>query len=280
MVTDQYRLIGAPVAHSLSPVMHNYWFRSLEISAYYQADLVTRDELEQAVMQIRASGIKGFNVTFPHKKSILLLLDELSERARLIGAVNTVVCAGSRLIGYNTDGVGFLQGLFHHFPNLAQKQHLSVLMIGAGGAAYSVAQILSETIAERIDICNRTMEKAFHLSAACGASVLSDALTFAQAEQHLDQYQIVINTTSVGLMPEQDHLLIRLDHACRHTVFVDLIYQPRRTALLKEAERHGFPVLNGLSMLVYQGALAFQMWTQLVPDSRSMESYLENNYLS
>ncbi|MET1247550.1 shikimate dehydrogenase [Sporolactobacillus sp. STCC-11] len=275
---DKYGLIGAPIAHSLSPAMHNFWFEEYGISGDYRLYPVEKRDLVQAVSRIKEAGVKGFNVTFPHKTAILSLLDEVDEAAEVVGAVNTVVQTGGRLIGYNTDGIGFLKGLQRNFPSFINKRP-SILVIGAGGAARSVALTLARSIGARVDICNRTCSKAVALSAACGEYSNSDALKLDQAEQQLDRYQVVINTTSIGLNPDADHLVIHLNRALPGTLFADLIYSPRRTAFLREAERLSHPVMNGLSMLVYQGALAFQKWTGVFPETVKMENHLIKMYL-
>jgi shikimate dehydrogenase len=259
--------------------MHNYWFKECGISGNYRLYPVETRDLAQAVSRMKEAGIKGFNVTFPHKTAILPLLDEVNEAAEVIGAVNTVVQTGGRLIGYNTDGVGFLKGLQRNFPKLIDKR-LSILVIGAGGAARSVALTLARAIGVHVAICNRTYSKALALSAACGEYSDSVALNFDQAERQLDRYQVVINTTSIGLNPDEDHSVIRINKALPGTLFADLIYCPRRTVFLREAEQLGQPVMNGLPMLVYQGALAFQKWTGVFPETDKMEEHLIKMYLS
>lgn len=277
-MADRYGLIGAPIAHSLSPSMHNFWFEEYGISGDYRLYPVEKDDLAQAVSRIKEAEIKGFNVTFPHKTAILPLLDEVDEAAEVIGAVNTVVQTGGRLIGYNTDGIGFLKGLKRNFPNFIDKRS-SVLILGAGGAARSVALTLARATGAHVAICNRTYSKAVALSAACGKYSDSDALNFDQAERQLDQYQVVINTTSIGLNPDEDHSVIHLDKSLPGTLFADLIYNPSRTAFLREAEQLGHLVMNGLPMLVYQGALAFQKWTGVFPETEKMEDRLIKIYL-
>ncbi|MCO7126362.1 shikimate dehydrogenase [Sporolactobacillus shoreicorticis] len=275
---DLYGLIGAPVAHSLSPAMHNYWFKQYGISAQYRTYLVDRQHLNHAVSRLKESGIKGFNVTYPLKTEILPLLDSVDETAQEIGAVNTVVCSNGRLIGYNTDGAGFLEGLKQHFPELTGK-YPSILIIGAGGAARSVALTLARVIGTRVDIANRTFEKAVKLSTACRMYAQSEPLTFRQAEVQLDRYKMVINTTPIGFDIQEKSAFIHLYGARTDTLFADLIYQPRRTVFLKEAEQRGYFVMNGLPMLVYQGALAFAKWNGFVPDTRKMEEHLIHMYL-
>ncbi|MFT8310014.1 MAG: shikimate dehydrogenase [Sporolactobacillus sp.] len=278
-MNDTYGLIGAPVTHSLSPAMHNYWFKQYDISAHYQTHLVELENLDQAVSRLKKSGIKGFNVTYPLKTAILPLLDTVDEAAKEIGAVNTVVCSDDRLIGYNTDGAGFLEGLKQHFPELS-GQHPSILIIGAGGAARSVALTLARAIGTRVDIANRTFDKAVKLSTACSVYAQSVPLTFKQAELQLDRYKVVINTTPIGFDIHENHPFICLDGARSDTLFTDLIYQPRRTAFLQDAEHRGYPVMNGLPMLVYQGALAFEKWNGFVPETKKMEEHLIHKYLN
>ncbi|MCO7175654.1 shikimate dehydrogenase [Sporolactobacillus kofuensis] len=276
---EKYGLLGEPIEHSLSPAMHNLWFKETVISGHYTAYSVPKPNLARTVDQLRTLGIKGFNVTFPHKTAIIPMLDEVRGTAGSIGAVNTVIQTDGQLIGYNTDGLGFYEGLRAHFPLLV-KQQPSVLIIGAGGAARSVALVLAQKFETRVDITNRTFSKAVFLSEACRRFCTSDALTFQQAEEDIGRYQMVINTTSIGLNPSADQHLFRIDGAAPNTLFADLIYQPYRTAFLQEAERKGYPVMNGLPMLVFQGALAFERWTGIHPDGKKMEDYLLHTYLS
>lgn len=273
-----YGVIGDPIGHTLSPIMHEFWFSKTGLKAHYQAFQVTKENLARAVDGLKALGINGFNVTIPHKSAIIPLLDETDRDALTIGAVNTVVQAGGRLIGYNTDGIGFLKSVETRFPELCAGKP-SVLVLGAGGAAKAVALTLAQYMAGRVDVCNRTFDRALRLSKSCGRFCSSEGLELSEAEERIGSYDIVINCTSIGLFPGTDIPLIDVKGAGRNTLFADLIYRPYRTAFLRQAEGMGNPVLNGLPMLVCQGAFAFQKWTGIMPDVPDAEKLLQEQVL-
>lgn len=273
-----YGVIGDPIEQSLSPLMQEFWFGRAGLDAHYEAFHVTKDNLARAVAGLKALGAGGFNVTVPHKSAIIPFLDETDKDARIIGAVNTVVRADGRLIGYNTDGIGFLKSVETRFPQLCTGKP-SALILGAGGAAKAVAVTLAKDMAGRVDVCNRTLAKAAVLSETCGKFCLSEAFGPSEAEKRLRRYDMVINCTSVGLNPDTDAPVIDIGAAKRDTLFADLIYKPFRTALLRRAERMGNPVLNGLPMLICQGAYAFKKWTGFMPDVPGAEKLLQGLFL-
>lgn len=271
---EWYGVMGDPIAHSLSPQMHRYWFEKYGRSAHYLAFHVTREHLGQAVEGLKVLGAGGFNVTVPHKSSVMPFLDAIDEDAALIGAVNTVVRADDdRLIGYNTDGIGFLQSLRKHVPS-ADMRGRPLLVLGAGGAAKAVALTLAKYLAGRVDIANRTLAKAAALAAACRRFCPSEAMSLADAARRLERYDLVVNATSIGLYPDLSAAPIHLQSAKKGTLFADLIYRPARTAFLREAESCGNPVMNGLPMLIEQGAAAFEKWTGIRPETAGMEERL------
>ncbi|MBA2873557.1 shikimate dehydrogenase [Thermaerobacillus caldiproteolyticus] len=274
-----YALIGCPVQHSLSPLMHNDAFHQLGIEAYYHAFHVEREQLEEAVKGIKALGISGINVTIPHKTAVIPFLDEVDETARRIGAVNTIVNENGRLIGYNTDGPGFVRALQEEVKvEVAGKR---ILLIGAGGAARGIYFTLVHCGAERIDICNRTVSKAQELIAESDVAIASAAYSLQEAEERLGDYDILINTTSVGLYPHVDEMPISLANMKEGTVVSDIIYNPLETKWLQEARTRKAIVQNGVGMFVYQGALAFEKWTGIFPNVQRMKQiviqHLEGN---
>lgn len=275
MMRKWYGVIGDPIGHSLSPVMHEFWFSRSGIDARYEAFYVTKENLVKAVDGLRALGASGFNVTVPHKSAVIPLLDETDKDARIIGAVNTVVHSGGRLIGYNTDGIGFLKSIETRFPEICAGKP-SVLVLGAGGAAKAVALTLAKYMAGRLDVCNRTLKKAEALSETCREFCPSEACELSGADEQLSRYDIVINCTSVGLQADTDGQVVDAAGARRGTLFADLIYRPSRTPFLRQAESLGNPVLNGLPMLVYQGAYAFKKWTGIMPNVSEGEKLLQS----
>ncbi|ABO67805.1 MULTISPECIES: shikimate dehydrogenase [Geobacillus] len=268
-----YGLLGFPVEHSLSPLMHNDAFAYFGISARYHLFSVNPEQVGEAIAGVRALGIAGVNVTIPHKMAVIPFLDEVDEHARRIGAVNTIVNDSGRLIGYNTDGPGYVKALEEEMDiHLDGKR---ILLIGAGGGARGIYFSLLSTAAERIDIANRTAEKAARLIGE-GDERRSTFFPLAEAERRLAEYDIIINTTSVGMHPHVDEQPLSLQQMRPGTVVSDIIYNPLETKWLKEAKARGARVQNGVGMLVYQGALAFEKWTGQWPDVNRMKQLVIN----
>ncbi|ARA99015.1 shikimate dehydrogenase [Geobacillus thermodenitrificans] len=268
-----YGLLGFPVEHSLSPLMHNDAFAYFGISARYHLFSVKPEQVGEAIAGVRALGIAGVNVTIPHKMAVIPFLDEVDEHARRIGAVNTIVNDSGRLIGYNTDGPGYVKALEEEMDiHLDGKR---ILLIGAGGGARGIYFSLLSTAAERIDIANRTAEKAARLIGE-GDERRSTFFPLAEAERRLAEYDIIINTTSVGMHPHVDEQPLSLQQMRPGTVVSDIIYNPLETKWLKEAKARGARVQNGVGMLVYQGALAFEKWTGQWPNVNRMKQLVIN----
>ncbi|WP_088102550.1 shikimate dehydrogenase [Halalkalibacter urbisdiaboli] len=260
-----FGLFGHPVQHSMSPMMHNDAFAQLGINASYRLFNVEPKFLKDAVSGIRGLNIAGCNVTIPHKVSVMDYLDEIDEEAKTIGAVNTIVNDDGKLIGYNTDGRGYFESLLSVLSR-PLEQH-KVLVIGAGGAARAIVTVLAKEKAEEIVIANRTVEKAEEL-----ANVIEGvkATSIKNAEQTLDAFDIVINTTSVGMSPNIEEIPLSLEKLRQDSVVSDLIYNPINTRLLQEAAQKGANTLNGVGMFVNQGALSFEYWTGQKPNRERM----------
>ena len=261
-------LLGSPVAHSLSPAMHNTAFRLLGLNCVYLCFDVDESALPAAVEGLRQCGILGFNLTMPDKNLMADLADELSPAADLIGAVNTVVNCDGRMIGHNTDGAGFLRSASDAGWSAAGN---TLTIMGAGGAASAIAAQAALDGAERLYIAARPASR-FHARSErlvqsitertpCRASLIDIENTdiFAEAVQ---ASTLLVNATPVGMEPDTDHSLIQ-DPSLFHNRLVvsDIIYSPRKTRLLKQAEEAGCRVFNGMYMLLYQGAEAFRLWT-------------------
>ncbi|MGG0716410.1 shikimate dehydrogenase [Robertmurraya massiliosenegalensis] len=262
-----YAVIGNPIAHSMSPLMHNDLFQHYGMDAHYHAFAIKEELLADAVKGFRAMGISGFNVTIPHKVAIIPLLDDIDPLARSIGAVNTVVNENGRLIGYNTDGSGYVQGLLAEISDLKSKK---VLMIGAGGAARAIYFTLAYEGVAQIDLTNRTVAKAESLVKECPYEVHSNVLELKDAEVQLDHYDIIIQTTSIGMSPHTECEVLSL-HNLKESAFVsDIVYNPLETLLLRQAKDKGARTQNGIQMFVHQGALAFEKWTNVMPDINRM----------
>lgn len=256
-----FALIGDPVGQSLSPAMHNAAFRALGLNCAYINLRVPKPTLANAIAGVRALGIAGLNVTIPHKISIISLLDELDESANLVGAVNTVKNNRGKLIGFNTDGEGALRALEEKIDSVKGKE---VVLLGAGGAARAIAFSLAR-VGARLTIANRTVPRAQALASAVeqklSTNVKVASLNRAELTKALKNVDVLINATSVGMHPKIDKTLVRANMMRRGLVVYDIVYKPLRTKLLREARRAGGKTIDGLGMLVHQGALAFEIWT-------------------
>lgn len=255
-------LLGYPVSHSFSPFIHNAAFRALGLDLVYLAFGVEPSALPAAVAGIRALGFAGANVTIPHKESIMGLLDEIDPLARLIGAVNTIGIREGKLVGYNTDGSGFRRSLQEAGVDPAGKR---VLVLGAGGAARAVAFTLARAGCAALILVNRTLERARELARALEESSPAPVDILPWEDRALagvlPEVELIINTTSVGMSPHRDEVPLNPDLLQPHHLVYDLVYNPPETKLLELARRRGCRVISGLSMLLYQGAEAFTLWT-------------------
>jgi len=259
-----FGIIGYPLSHSLSPLMQRAAFLQLGLKHEYVPFQVQPRDLPGAVEGARALGLAGFNVTIPFKEAILPLLDELSGEAILMGAVNTVVNRSGRLWGYNTDGRGFLLSLEKELGMKVQGKE--ALLLGAGGGARAVAFALAREKVSRLTIANRTGAKAIKLardlSSRTGIPVEVCGLDERELSRFLSAAHLLVNTSPLGMYPNRDALPpVPVELLQPPLVVYDLIYNPLQTRLLKMASQKGCRTLNGLGMLVYQGAESFRVWT-------------------
>jgi len=257
--TVLFGVIGDPIRHSRSPVMLNRAFKEAGINGAYAAFHVAPDSLEQAIAGARALGFRGLNVTIPHKVEVMPFLDEISEGAKAAGAVNTIVNEAGRLIGYNTDGIGYVRSLKEEAePDLSGKK---IVVLGAGGAARGILWALAQEGPAAISVANRTEAKAFELAASFSADLRISAVSWGALRNAIEEADIVVNTTSVGMSPNVGETPIDPDWLKPGTVASDLIYNPLKTAFLARAEERGCRIHGGLGMFIYQGAYAFEYWT-------------------
>jgi len=257
-------LIGYPLGHSVSPAMHNAAFKKLHLDFDYTTFEVPPEELEEALNGLRALHVAGFNITVPHKEAVIPFLDEVTPLAKIIGAVNTVVNQNGQLIGYNTDGPGFIDSLkaTANF-NSADKK---VVVIGAGGASRAITVMLAESKVKSIVISDVVKEKAEALAEYVGSyfglPVKSVEPNSEELQKALDQANLLVNTTPIGMKPKIDASPLAEKIKLPSTLLVyDLVYNPRQTKLLKTAVAAGCQTCSGLDMLVRQGALGFSLWT-------------------
>ncbi|MFB9280117.1 shikimate dehydrogenase [Cohnella cellulosilytica] len=257
--TKLFGVIGDPIRHSKSPIMLNRAFRESGVNGVYAAFHVEPGRLEQAIAGVRGLGYRGLNVTIPHKVEVMKYLDEISEGAKAAGAVNTIVNEDGRLIGYNTDGIGYVRSLKEEVePDLAGK---TIVVLGAGGAARGILWALAQERPAAIIIANRTEARAAELAASFPAGLRISALPWSELRGAVAEADVVINTTSVGMSPNVDDLPLDPAWLKPGAVASDLIYNPLKTAFLARAEERGCRAHGGLGMFIYQGAYAFEYWT-------------------
>ncbi len=253
-------VIGNPIEHSLSPRMHNAAFEYLGLDYIYVPFKVLERDLTNAVRGARAFNLKGFNVTIPHKVSIIKFLGAVDFRARKIGAVNTVVNDEGKLLGYNTDGLGALAALREEGIDPEGRK---ILILGAGGASRAITFTLA-SICSKLTILNRTGIKAVQLAKElknAGSKVDGKGLTLESLEKELIDSDILINTTSMGMYPNVEESPVPKEFLHKDLVVFDIVYNPLETLLLRNARNIGAKPINGVGMLVNQGAIGFKMWT-------------------
>ncbi len=256
-------IIGDPVEHSLSPAMHNAAFKKAGLDYVYLPFKVTAGNLPGAITGLRSLNLRGINVTIPHKVAVIPLIDELEPMAEKIGAVNTIVNDNGRLKGYNTDAAGFLKSLSAKDIDPSDKK---VVILGAGGVSRAIAFTLAEKAAEiNVMSRSRTIEEAgklvSNLSRYSKNKTLATELNENNLKQALEYADILVNATSVGMNPDADKTLVPRKLIKPGLVVFDVIYNPEKTRLIEDAEKAGAVVIGGLDMLIWQGALAFELWT-------------------
>ena len=250
-------LLGWPVAHSRSPVIHNHWLAHYGIAGRYTLFAVPPEKLAAAVRGMAALGLRGCNVTTPHKQAIVPQLDRVDDLARSIGAVNTVVVEkDGTLTGFNNDGNGFIQSVRDADPRWRPDTG-PILVLGAGGAARAVVASLAAQGAKEIRIANRTQDKAQEIADAVGP--VAKVLPWEQREQALDDIALLANATSLG-MTGKPPLEISLDRLPTTALVGDLIYTPPETPFLEQARLRGNLTVNGLGLLLNQERQAFKAW--------------------
>lgn len=262
-------VIGDPVTHSLSPEIQNAALRECSIEMQYAKFHIMTDELKEALDLMGQNGFAGMNLTVPHKERAHALVDELDDQAKQVGAVNTIAVRDQQLVGFNTDGLGFARAIRDEFS--VDLRDLRVLVLGAGGAARAIAFECARQDCERLVIANRTRAKAERLMQElqpffAGPRVLGPVarlqaigLDPSELRNQISNTDLLVNATPLGLnrsdpSPVPGHLL------APHLMVFDTIYGPGRTALLSAAVEMGARAVNGLSMLIYQGARAFEIW--------------------
>lgn len=257
-------VMGWPVAHSRSPVIHNHWLREYNISGAYGLFPVEPQQLGVAISGLRALGLAGCNLTIPHKVSAMQYVDWIDPVAKRIGAINTIVVDPSgQLCGYNNDGFGYLQSLYE--VNSAWKASRGpIVILGAGGAARAILVSLLDAGAQEIRLLNRTQDKADALAQEFGTTIIA-TYDWSLRHEALQGCSLLVNTTSLG-MHGHGPLDIELHDLPTQALVSDIIYAPLQTQLLKTAQARGNTTINGIGMLLHQARPAFKAWFGVMPE--------------
>lgn len=256
-------VIGHPIAHSKSPQLHGYWLKKYGIPGHYIPMDIAPDDLEAALRMLPKLGFVGLNVTLPHKEAALALADKVTDRAKLIGAANTLVFRkNGTILADNTDGYGFIQNIIKSAPNWKPLDGPAVVL-GAGGAARAVLASLVEIGVPEIRLTNRTQERAEALAAEFGDTI--KVVDWLQAGNAMDEAKTVVNTTSLGMLGKPE-MRIPLDALCPGMVVTDLVYNPLQTKFLRAATDAGATPVDGLGMLLHQAAPGFHRWFGQEPE--------------
>lgn len=266
-------LIGHPLGHSLSPVMHNAALRELGLDDQYRYELrpVYEHELENIVASIQNEELAGANVTIPYKSKIMRHLSDISEDARAIGSVNTLVRIDKEVRGYNTDVSGFIHSMADHSISLRGKR---AIILGAGGAARAIAYALVKEGVTQLDLVNRTLHNSQKLVDDLSLKEYCDVNLWSMHSINLtsDNSDLLINCTPIGMTGHSiSKTPVKADFLHRDMIVTDLVYNPRMTKLLQMAEREGCTIIDGIGMLVHQGAQALELWTNEKPPIETMK---------
>lgn len=254
-------VIGDPIEHTLSPAMHNAAFEALNLDYVFLAFKVKSAGVADAVNGMRALNIRGLNVTMPHKTTVINYLDRVDLSAQIVNSVNTILNKESLLFGFNTDGVGALKALRE---NGIEPKGRKVLLLGAGGAARAIAYTMAKE-ADELVVLNRTLKQAHDLAKllqkAVNKKIVAGSLSPSEIEQNLQDSDILINATSVGMKPNIDESPVKSKLLRSNLAVLDIVYNPPETKLSIDAKSAGAKVVNGVEMLIYQGAASFEVWT-------------------
>ncbi len=262
MKKTKFVIIGNPISHSLSPIMHNYWFNKYKIDAKYELLETNEDEIQKVVNKIKDKEIKGANVTLPYKRSIIPFLNKIINDANETHSVNTIMLdENDNLVGENTDVFGFQAAYLKSIPN-QEKKNKKALILGAGGVAPSIILALIKSNILDISITNRTHEKSLFLKK--NFKILK-TINWNDFSKDLSKFDIIINATSLGLKAN-DEFKNDFSNFKKDMVYIDTIYNPAETKLLKYFKSNKIRSFNGLNMFIYQGQKAFYLWNKINPE--------------
>jgi shikimate dehydrogenase len=263
----KHLIIGNPISHSLSPKLHNYWFKENRINGEYNKLLLKDNEIELLIQKIKSKELHGMNVTVPYKQTVIPFLESLSETAKITNSVNTILNIDGKIHGDNTDVFGFQKSLSNSNVDLKNKE---VLIFGAGGVVPSIILALTNLNIKKIYLSNRTLENA---------NLIKHKFNFIEIVEFgkIINCDLFINSTSVGLKSGES-LGLNLENIKEKKIFYDVIYNPPKTSFLLEAEKKGHKVINGRDMFLYQAQKAFNLWHNLTPSiDDQLINYLYND---
>tara|TARA_B100000941_G_scaffold289649_1_gene269495 strand:- start:1091 stop:1921 length:831 start_codon:yes stop_codon:yes gene_type:complete len=258
----KFAIIGKPISHSLSPTLHNYWFKKYNIEAEYELLNIEEDKVKNVIESVKEKKIKGINVTLPYKRFVIPFLSKTVNDANETHSVNTVLLDdNSNLIGENTDVFGFQAAYLKSLSN-SEKKNKKALILGAGGVAPSIIFSLIKSNITNISIVNRTYEKSLFLK---NKFKEINVIKWENCSELLSNFDILINATSLGLNPNDDFNL-DFSNFKKNMIFIDTIYNPSQTSLLKFFKSKNLRTFNGLNMFIYQGQKSFYLWNKINPE--------------
>jgi shikimate dehydrogenase len=270
-------VIGWPIKHSRSPIIHNYWLKQLDIEGLYERVAVERKNLHDFIRNLEHNGYLGCNVTLPHKEAVVKAVDEYDTIVAQTGSLNTVYIKNHNICGTSTDGDGFLNNILAHYPDF-QIQNKTMFMIGAGGSAKAICQKLISENVKTIYILNRTVERALELQNQFGEKI--QIVLPEDTKERLKISDLLVNTTSQG-MSGQPPLDININSLPDHAVVADIVYVPLKTQLIERAEAQNLKTVPGLGMLLHQAVEGFEKWFGVRPVvTRELYDLVEADILS
>tara|TARA_B100000700_G_scaffold295426_1_gene358319 strand:+ start:912 stop:1706 length:795 start_codon:yes stop_codon:yes gene_type:complete len=261
----KYFVIGNPINHSLSPKLHNYWFKENKINAVYEKIKIDENDLETMIARFKERQMNGINVTVPFKKTVIPYLDKLSLEAELTQSVNTIILDNDNLVGHNTDITGFIKAIKNLNFNIKGKK---IFILGAGGVVPSIIFALNKMNVSKITISNRTKKKAEDLKSQFHNLEILDW-------GDINDFDVIINATSLGL--NEESIDLDLSKFVNNKLFYDVIYNPAETNFLKEGKKLGNKTENGKLMFIYQAFEAFKLWHGIEPKINSDTLEILNN---
>ena len=257
-----FKIIGNPISHSLSPALHSYWFAKYKILADYKQHEIKESEIEVTLNDVRDGKIDGLNVTLPFKQKVIPYLDILINDAKSTNSVNTIFMSKEgKLTGDNTDVYG-MQAAYLKDITLNSNRSTKAIVIGAGGVAPSIIFALKKTDIKKVCIANRTHEKAIFMKKKFP---FIDILNLNEVPQRISEFDIIINATSLGLK-NGEQFNVNLDGLTDKSIFIDTIYNPLETKIIKHLKGKNIKTFNGLDMLIYQGQKSFYIWNKINPE--------------